>query len=144
MISPRRSLKAALLAVSVGAGLFAIGYSMRLHNSSGFIPTPPAVSSPALALASVSGVAALPQPASAASQDGLKLNETDTHTGVVLLMNGELYILRVDGSDTWYHLDDQKMASRFLGKKVDVTGEVDPLTSVIHVTDISDSANTSA
>jgi hypothetical protein len=137
-------LTALLLATSVGAGLFAIGYSMRPHNSSGFVPTPSAVSSPVSALTSVSGVAALPRPASATSQEGVKLNDADTHTGVVLLMNGELYILRVDGSNTWYHLDDQKMASGFLGKKVDVTGEVDPSTSVIHVTDISDTANTSA
>ena len=59
-------------------------------------------------------------------------------------MNGELYILRMDDGDAWYHLDDQKMASKFLGKRVTVMGEVDPLTSVIHVTDISDNTNTSA
>jgi hypothetical protein len=143
MISPRKSLMGVLLAVFVGGGLFAIGYSMRLHNTSGFIPAPPAVSRPALALASVSGIAALPRPVSA-SQDGVKLDETDSHTGVVLLMNGELYILRVDDSDTWNHLDDQKMASKFLGKRVTVTGEVDPFTSVIHVTGISETTNTSA
>jgi hypothetical protein len=60
-------------------------------------------------------------------------DQVKTRSGIIVSMNGELFILRDEQNDTWYHLDDQKTAGAFLGKKVRVIGEVDPATDVIHV-----------
>ena len=61
---------------------------------------------------------------------------TQTYTGTVVLMNGQRYILRDDENNIWYHLDDQKRAEQFLGKKVTVTGKLDAATDFIHVENI--------
>ena len=45
-------------------------------------------------------------------------------------------ILRDDQNDTWYHLDDQKRAAEFLGKKVSITGKLDVTTDFIYVQNI--------
>lgn len=58
-----------------------------------------------------------------------------SYAGTIMLLNGSLYILRDDQNDIWYHLDDQEMPSKFLGKKVVVTGELGD-ANVIHVRDI--------
>jgi hypothetical protein len=53
-------------------------------------------------------------------------------------MNGELFILRDDTNQVWFHLDDQREAEKFAGKKVVVTGVLDPATDVIHVKSINE------
>ena len=58
------------------------------------------------------------------------------YTGTIVLLNGSLYILRDDVNETWYHLDDQQLPSKFLGKKVAVRGKLDPSADMIHVQDI--------
>ncbi len=58
--------------------------------------------------------------------------------GVIISKNGELFVLRDDVNDTWYHLDDQKAAGKFLGKKVLVTGTLDTRTDVIRVQKITE------
>lgn len=55
------------------------------------------------------------------------------YAGTIVSMNGARFILRDDANDTWYHLDDQQTAGKFLGKKVLVTGKLDTATDVIHV-----------
>ena len=60
-------------------------------------------------------------------------DQTQTLSGVIVSMNGARFILRDDDHDTWYHLDNQEMAGKFLGKKVLVTGKLDTRTDMIHV-----------
>jgi hypothetical protein len=93
--------------------------------------------------AATSNVKAAKQPAAAAADNApadttLAANYTGT---IVVLLNGSLYILRDDVNQTWYHLDDQEMPSKFLGKKVVVTGRLDPAVNMIRVRDI-EPANT--
>jgi hypothetical protein len=58
--------------------------------------------------------------------------------GVIISKNGELFVLRDVVNDTWYHLDDQQTAGKFLGKKVLVTGTLDVRTDVIRVQKITE------
>jgi hypothetical protein len=57
----------------------------------------------------------------------------ENFNGTIVLLNGRLYILRDDVNDTWYHLDDQQIPSKFLGKKVVVTGKLNPSVDMILV-----------
>ena len=59
-----------------------------------------------------------------------------TYAGVIVNMNGQRFILRDDDNNTWYHLDDQQQAAKFLGKKVTASGKLDPSTDFIHVQQI--------
>jgi|SRR5579863_4112213 len=63
-------------------------------------------------------------------------NPDEHFAGVIVWLNGNRYILRDDVNDTWYHLDDQKTAAKYLGKKVNVTGTLDGRSDVIHVRSI--------
>ena len=56
--------------------------------------------------------------------------------GKILSQNGEQFILRDDANETWYHLDDQQQAKKFLGKNVSVTGVLDQSTDTIRVRSI--------
>jgi hypothetical protein len=56
--------------------------------------------------------------------------------GIIVSKNGELFVLRDDANNTWYHLDDQQAAGKYLGKKVLVTGNLDTRTDVIVVKSI--------
>jgi Protein of unknown function (DUF5818) len=62
--------------------------------------------------------------------------DTQNYNGTIMLLNGSLYILRDDQNQTWYHLDDQEMPAKFLGKKVNITGELEVGANMIHVRDI--------
>ncbi|HXN99092.1 MAG TPA: DUF5818 domain-containing protein [Candidatus Acidoferrales bacterium] len=65
-------------------------------------------------------------------------NETEQFQGVIVSKNGEIFVLRDDVNNTWYHLDDQEAAGKHLGKKVLVTGNLDTRTDVIRVQSISE------
>jgi uncharacterized protein YdeI (BOF family) len=56
--------------------------------------------------------------------------------GTVISMNGDRFVLRDDVNDVWYHLDDQKQAGKYLGKKVQVTGTLDARADEILVQSI--------
>ena len=58
--------------------------------------------------------------------------------GKILSQNGEQFILRDDVNETWYHLDDQQRAGKFLGKIVSVTGILDQTTDTIRVRSINE------
>jgi hypothetical protein len=68
--------------------------------------------------------------------------DTQNYHGTIMLLNGSLYILRDDQNQTWYHLDDQEMPAKFLGKKVNVTGELEAGANMIHVRDIEPASST--
>lgn len=61
-------------------------------------------------------------------------------TGKILSQNGAQLILRDDSNATWYHLDDQQQAGKFLGKNVSVTGILDQSTDTIRVRSIFEPA----
>ncbi len=73
-----------------------------------------------------------------AAGDTASPDQVQTLSGVIVNMNGQRLILRDDDHDTWYHLDDQNQASKFLGKKVIVRGHLDTRTDMIHVQAISE------
>ncbi|HXN20953.1 MAG TPA: DUF5818 domain-containing protein [Candidatus Binatus sp.] len=58
--------------------------------------------------------------------------------GVIVSKNGQLFVLRDDANNTWYHLDDQQAAGKHLGKKVVVIGTLDARTDVIRVQKIDE------
>jgi Protein of unknown function (DUF5818) len=74
----------------------------------------------------------------AAENEGSNPDQLHTYAGVIVSMNGARYILRDDENDTWYHLDDQQAAGKFLGKKVLVSGQLDATTDMIHVRGIEE------
>lgn len=78
-----------------------------------------------------------PTPASASTQATVSSAADDqSYTGTIVLLNSRLYILRDERSKVWYHLDDQQMPAKFLGKKVVVTGSIDAGANLIYVRDI--------
>lgn len=60
--------------------------------------------------------------------------------GKIVSLNGSRFILRDDANATWYHLDDQKAAAAFAGKKVVVIGVLDSRSDLIRVRSIHESA----
>jgi hypothetical protein len=58
--------------------------------------------------------------------------------GVIVSKNGQLFVLRDDANNTWYHLDDQQAAGKHLGRKVLVIGTLDTRTDVIRVQKIDE------
>jgi hypothetical protein len=62
-------------------------------------------------------------------------------TGKIVLLNGELFILRDDTNGVWYHLDDQTTARKFAGKNVNVKGKLDVSVDVIHVQTMEEQKN---
>ncbi|MGD0543129.1 MAG: DUF5818 domain-containing protein [Candidatus Acidiferrales bacterium] len=70
----------------------------------------------------------------AASQRSSGPDDNAQHfEGVIVWKNGQLFVLRDDANNTWYHLDDQHAASKYLGKKVLVIGTLDAPTDLIRV-----------
>jgi hypothetical protein len=65
--------------------------------------------------------------------------ETKNFSGVIVSLNGALFVLRDDDNSTWYHLDDQKAAAKYQGKKVSITGTLDARSDMIHIRTIQES-----
>ena len=84
----------------------------------------------AIAPAGVAAVDAAPVPLS------VQPELLQTFSGKIMSQNGDRYILREDGSDMWYHLDDQQQASKYLGKTVQITGTLDGRSDMIHIRNI--------
>jgi methionine-rich copper-binding protein CopC len=76
-----------------------------------------------------------PSPAQNQAPDESPVN---TFNGKIMSQNGVRFILRDDSNDTWYHLDDQQQASKYLGKVVQVTGTLDGRTDTIRVRNIAE------
>jgi uncharacterized protein YdeI (BOF family) len=73
------------------------------------------------------------------SQPSSTSDENTQHfEGVIVSKNGQLFVLRDDANNTWYHLDDQEAAGKHLGKKVLVTGTLDTRSDVIRVQKIEE------
>jgi hypothetical protein len=89
--------------------------------------------------AATSNVKVAKRPAAAADNTSADTTLAVNHSGTIVLLNGSLYILRDDANQTWYYLDDQEMPSKFLGKKVVVTGKLDVGVNMIRVRDIEPS-----
>jgi uncharacterized protein DUF5818 len=77
-------------------------------------------------------------PATIVTAAGTDDAAVQTFTGKIMLQNGDRFILRDDTNDTWYHLDPQDTAGKFLGKNVQVTGTFDGRSDMIHVRDIAE------
>lgn len=58
--------------------------------------------------------------------------------GTIVSMNGELFVLRDDTNNVWYHLDDQDKAGKFAGKKVQVIGVLDGHVDEIRIKSIEE------
>lgn len=78
--------------------------------------------------------------AAAALGDEAAEPTTANFQGKIVSLNGSRFILRDDANATWYHLDDQKAAAAFAGKKVVVIGVLDSRSDLIRVRSIHESA----
>jgi uncharacterized protein YdeI (BOF family) len=58
--------------------------------------------------------------------------------GTIVSMNGDLFVLRDDTNNVWYHLDDQDKAGKFAGKKVQVIGVLDGHVDEIRIKSIEE------
>ncbi|MFZ0582365.1 MAG: DUF5818 domain-containing protein [Candidatus Acidiferrales bacterium] len=58
--------------------------------------------------------------------------------GTIVSKNGELFVLRDDVNNVWYHLDDQQKAEKFAGKKVQVIGILDGHVDEIRIQSIQE------
>ncbi len=72
----------------------------------------------------------------AAARAAASSRVVEAYAGTIVSLNGERFILRDDDNEVWYHLDDQREASKYAGKKVLVEGQLDASTDVIHVEQI--------
>ena len=108
-------MKSVFFAVSICIGLFA---SQSLPAR----PQPILPAAPTAAMHSVS----------------VEGSETEQFQGVIVSKNGEIFVLRDDVNNTWYHLDDQEAAAKHVGKKVLVTGNLDTRTDMIRVQSIAE------
>lgn len=61
-----------------------------------------------------------------------------TFAGTIVSKNGKFFVLRDEANGVWYHLDDQKEAGKYFGKKVLVTGTLDGYTDTIRVHNIQE------
>ena len=76
-----------------------------------------------------------PAAVAAAIDELMSAPPAQTYTGTIVL-HRSLYLLRDDRSDISYHLDDQEMPAKFLGRKVVVTGKRDAADDIIYVRNI--------
>jgi protein TonB len=60
----------------------------------------------------------------------------ETFSGKIVSQNDVRFVLRDDGNNVWYHLDDQEKARQFFGKDVLITGTFDGLSGMIRVQSI--------
>jgi uncharacterized protein DUF5818 len=97
-----------------------------------------------IGLCATQSLPARPQPvlptATAAAIHPISVEEDQPQKfeGVIVSKNGEIFVLRDDVNNTWYHLDDQQEAGKHLGKKVLVTGNLDTRTDMIRVQSIAE------
>jgi len=80
-----------------------------------------------------------PQPGQSPSTDNPPSNASSPDNGMhsfvgSIVKNGDKYMLHTGGTD--YQLDDQAQASKFAGKDVKVTGQVDRESDTIRVQSI--------
>ena len=140
MTAKQNQLMILPVALIIGGALFAVGHSMR----PGAIQAPgiaaSGIETPAIVVprASTAATATASEATLFAAQQVTAADQPQIHTGIIVSMNGDRLILRDDNNDTWYHLDNQQAASSYLGKKVRITGEIDPATDVIHVQSIEE------
>ena len=93
----------------------------------------------ALAPGITTRVHAAPAPAANAVAGGTDdAAAVQTFTGKIMSQNGERFILRDETNETWYHLDPQQEAAKFLGKNVQITGTLDGRADMIHVRNIAE------
>jgi hypothetical protein len=114
-------LKVAFVSAALALAFSVIGFG-------NICATPASAATAVRAAAVLNQQAATPNAASAQS-----------FAGKIVSQNGVRYILRDDQENTWYHLDDQQQAGKFLGKLVNVTGTLDGQTDTIHVSSIAES-----
>jgi uncharacterized protein YdeI (BOF family) len=65
--------------------------------------------------------------------------QTKTFSGTIS-KNGDQFVLRDEGGNTSYQLDDQEKAGKFDGKKVKVTGTLDQANNLIRIQSIEEAA----
>ena len=75
------------------------------------------------------------QPSKASPTSSDSMPEGQAFTGTIVKGNNG-FILQDDTQKTSYKLDDAKMAKKFNGKSVRVTGTLDSTTNTIHVTNV--------
>jgi hypothetical protein len=101
-----------------------------------------ALAAVAVLIASYAGIRAershpIPKPVAvaAAIDELMSASPAQTYTGTIVL-HRSLYVLRDDRDDISYHLDDQEMPAKFLGRKVVVTGKRNAAADIIYVRNI--------
>jgi len=74
-----------------------------------------------------------PSQASPTSTDSMAQGQAFTGT---IVKGSDGYMLQDDTNKTSYKLDNEKIAKKFNGKNVKVTGTLDSTSNTIHVTDV--------
>jgi uncharacterized protein YdeI (BOF family) len=74
-----------------------------------------------------------PSQASPSSSDSMPSSQAFTGT---IVKGNDGYMLQDDTNKSSYKLDDAKMAKKFNGKSVKVTGTLDSASNTIHVTNV--------
>jgi hypothetical protein len=77
----------------------------------------------------------MPSAQSPADNPGQAEQQVQTFTGKLEKSKGKV-VLKDESTKSSYELDNPSQAKQYLGKKVKVTGTLDPATNMIHVTDI--------
>ena len=75
------------------------------------------------------------QPSQASPSNSDATAQSQAFTGTIV-KGSDGYMLQDDTNKTSYKLDDAKMAKKFSGKSVRVTGTLDSASNTIHVTNV--------
>ncbi|MGA8034851.1 MAG: DUF5818 domain-containing protein [Candidatus Acidiferrales bacterium] len=102
-----------------------LSIALSLAAASGMLAT-----TSILAASPVKPCVALIEPQSQPAEQSFK--------GKIMSQNGVRFILRDEQTDTWYHLDDQSKAGKFLGKTVVIKGTLDGASGTIRIEAISE------
>jgi uncharacterized protein YdeI (BOF family) len=70
-------------------------------------------------------------------EDARPRESIQTFLGTIL-KNGDRFVLSDDARKIWYELDDQQAVSKFIDKKVKVTGTLDTTKNLIRVQSIEE------
>jgi Protein of unknown function (DUF5818) len=153
MTTNKRKIMAGPTALLLGCFLFGVGYCFRpsaVGTQAASVPLVVAASgvAPTVRKSSPSGAEATEglaeqrdaesTVAATSPSHGEDANNAQTYQGKIISMNGVRFVLRTDESGTWYPLDDQQTAGKYLGKQVIVTGRLDTATDVIRIESIAE------
>jgi hypothetical protein len=127
------SMNKSLAALAFALAVSCLGFSQQEQTYPGPAPTQTSPTPTQPGPTQTSPVQAVPWQGNQGTDYTTQRPSQNLYTGTVISLNGK-YVLKTDRMS--YELDDQERAKQYEGREVMVTGTVDQMTSVLHISDI--------